>query len=134
MATPHIAIQEITYTGGVVRDDQGKLVLDHTGASTVYVGEPTAELDERWDRLESGSGPCLALVLLFFSFATETDDNRAAIELILQDSEATTKDGRKLDTMHSDGEYRTRYVRPRPRHVNGPTIPPSSPTIQCAYR
>ncbi|WQF84154.1 Putative mycotoxin biosynthesis protein UstYa [Colletotrichum destructivum] len=83
VATPHIAIQEIVYTGGVVRNDEGKLVLDHSGASTIYVGEPSAELDESWDRLES------------------------AIEITLQSHEAKTKDGQMLDTMQSEGEYRT---------------------------
>lgn len=106
MATPHIAIQEIVYTGGVVSNDEGKLVLDHSGASTIYVGEPSPELDKSWDRLESGSGP--RPIATFTLIIEKADKDLAAIEITLQSHEAETKDGQILDTMQSDGEYRTR--------------------------
>ncbi|KAK2052705.1 hypothetical protein LY76DRAFT_639448 [Colletotrichum caudatum] len=86
ITVPHIQVQTVQYTGGVERHPNGTLFLNHTGASALYVGDPTPEIEDNWELLES------------------------AISVVLTGEENTLKDGTPIDTMSEPGEpgmYRT---------------------------
>ncbi|KAH7336736.1 hypothetical protein BKA65DRAFT_479611 [Rhexocercosporidium sp. MPI-PUGE-AT-0058] len=80
VATPHVALEEVVFTGGVEVAADGTMFLNHSGEARRYVGEPSREIDENWDNLEN------------------------AIDLILDRSEARTKNEKDIDTMREPGE------------------------------
>lgn len=85
LATRAIGLQQVVFTGGVDRHDDGSLFLNTSGSRKLYVGEPSEALEDNWEELE------------------------AAIELVLTTDETHTKGGKIVETMKepgSQGMYR----------------------------